>query len=259
MNATASEPNLQLNPETRRADFLAYYDAEAADRARRPVPPWRTAAQQEFLVRLAEERWRTVLEVGCGPGRDGEAIAAAGLAYTGVDLSPGMVEVARAAGLDAHVASATDLPFDDHTFDAVWSMSTLMHLDDAELEAALSEIVRVLVPGGLFAVGMWGAAELTVGALADPATESAAEPSKVYGPPRYFHRRTDTMVRERLGEHGEVESWWTRPSSPGSSHRYQYAVVRTSSSATQIHVPSIDGGSHRPTAEVLDELRKERL
>ena len=121
------------------------------------------------------------------------------------------------------VWSATDLPFDDDIFDAVWSMSTLMHFDDAELAAALSEIVRVLVPGGLFAVGMWGAAELTVGTLAEP----AAEPDKTYGPPRYFHRRTDAMVRERLGAHGEVESWWTRPSSPGSSHRYQYAVVRT--------------------------------
>jgi SAM-dependent methyltransferase len=219
--ANATEP--PSDPEARRADFLAYYDAEAADRARRPVPPWRVAAQQEFLARLAEERWRTVLEVGCGPGRDGEAITAAGFAYTGVDLSPGMVEIARAAGLDAHVASATDLPFGDDTFDAVWSMSTLMHLDDAELEAALSEIVRVLVPGGLFAVGMWGAAELTVGTL--------AESDEPYGPPRYFHRRTDTMVRERLGEHGEVESWWTRPSSPGSSHRYQYAVVRTAGPA----------------------------
>jgi SAM-dependent methyltransferase len=223
--ANATEP--PSDQEVRRADFLAYYDAEAADRARRPVPPWRVAAQQEFLARLAEERWRTVLEVGCGPGRDGEAIAAAGFAYTGVDLSPGMVEVARAAGRDTHVASATDLPFGDHTFDAVWSMSTLMHLDDAELEAALSEIVRVLVPGGLFAVGMWGSAELTVGTLAGP----AAGPGKDYGPPRYFHRRTDTTVRERLGEHGEIESWWTRPSSPGSSHRYQYAVVRTAGPA----------------------------
>lgn len=231
MTSTANTTEPPSDQEARRADFLAYYDAEAADRARRPVPPWRTAAQQEFLARLAEERWRTVLEVGCGPGRDGEAIAAAGLAYTGVDLSPGMVEVAQAAGLDAHVASATDLPFGDHTFDAVWSMSTLMHLDDAELEAALSEIVRVLVPGGLFAVGMWGAAELTVGTLAGPAAEPAAGPSKAYGPPRYFHRRTDTMVRECLCQHGEIESWWTRPSSPGSSHRYQYAVVRTSGPA----------------------------
>jgi SAM-dependent methyltransferase len=227
VTSTANPTEPSSDQEARRADFRAYYDAEATDRARRPVPSWRTAAQQEFLARLAEERWRTVLEVGCGPGRDGEAIAAAGLAYTGVDLSPGMVEVARSAGLDAHVASATDLPFGDHAFDAVWSMSTLMHLDDAELAAALSEIVRVLVPGGLFAVGMWGAAELTVGKLAGP----AAEPGKAYGPPRYFHRRTDTMVRERLGEHGEIESWWTRPSSPGSSHRYQYAVVRTSSPA----------------------------
>lgn len=231
MTSTANATEPPSDQEARRADFLAYYDAEAADRARRPIPPWRVAAQREFLARLAEERRRTVLEVGCGPGRDGEAIAAAGLAYTGVDLSHGMVEVARAAGLDAHVASATDLPFGDHAFDAVWSMSTLMHLDDAELEAALSEIVRVLVPGGLFAVGMWGAAELTVGTLDEPVAAPGAEPGKTYGPPRYFHRRTDAMVRERLGEHGEIESWWTRPSSPDSSHRYQYAVVRTSSPA----------------------------
>ncbi|MFD2796015.1 class I SAM-dependent methyltransferase [Promicromonospora vindobonensis] len=219
MTSTTNAPDPQADQDARRADFLAYYDAEAADRARRPIPPWRTAAQEEFLALLADERRRTVLEIGCGPGLDGEAIVAAGFEYTGTDLSPGMVEMARAAGLDARVASATALPFDDHAFDAAWSMSTLMHLDDAELDAALTEITRVLVPGGLFAVGMWGAQELTVGTL--------SEPDQDYGPPRYFHRRTDPMVHERLGERGEVESWWTRPSSPGSSHRYQYAVVRT--------------------------------
>jgi SAM-dependent methyltransferase len=219
VTSTANAPDPPADREERRANFLAYYDAEAADRALRPIPPWRTDARTQFLARLADEQWRSVLEVGCGPGRDGVAITAAGFRYTGTDLSPGMVGAARAAGLEAHVASATDLPFDDDTFDAAWSMSTLMHLDDSELEAALSEITRVLVPGGLFAVGMWGASELTVGPM--------AEPDQDYGPPRYFHRRTDTMVRERLDGHGEVESWWTRPSRAGSSHRYQYAVVRT--------------------------------
>jgi SAM-dependent methyltransferase len=134
-----------------------------------------------------------------------------------------MVEVARATGLDARVASATDLPFGDRSFDAAWSMSTLMHLDDAELDRALSEVARVLVPGGLFAVGMWGAQELTIGHL--------AEPGQTYGPPRYFHRRTDAMVRERLGEHGSIEVWWTRPTRPDSTHQYQYAVLRTPSSS----------------------------
>ncbi|MFD2025372.1 class I SAM-dependent methyltransferase [Promicromonospora aerolata] len=219
MTSTTDVPDPQADREVRHANFRAYYDAEAADRAHRPIPPWRTAAQEEFLVLLATERRRTVLEIGCGPGIDGAAIEAAGFEYTGTDLSPGMVEVARAAGLDARVASATELPFGDDAFDAAWSMSTLMHLDDAELDAALGEITRVLVPGGLFAVGMWGAQELTVGPL--------AAPDEGYGPPRYFHRRTDQTVHERLGEHGTVESWWTRPSRPGSSHRYQYAVVRT--------------------------------
>jgi SAM-dependent methyltransferase len=219
VNTTPNEPDQRVDPETRRANFLAYYDAESADRAERPVPEWRRTAQGKFLARLTDERRRTVLEIGCGPGRDGEAIAAAGFEYTGTDLSPGMVEVARATGLDARVASATDLPFDDHSFDAAWSMSTLMHLDDAELDRALSEVARVLVPGGLFAVGMWGARELTVGHL--------AEPGQVYGPPRYFHRRTDAMVRERLGEHGTIEVWWTRQTRPDSTHHYQYAVLRT--------------------------------
>lgn len=219
VTSTTDEPDPQATQETRRANLLAYYDAESADRARRSIPDWRTAAQRKYLARLTAERRRTVLEIGCGPGRDGQVIAAAGFEYTGTDLSPGMVEVARTAGLDATVASATDLPFADHSFDAAWSMSTLMHLDDTELDQALAEVTRVLVPGGLFAVGMWGAAELTVGHL--------AEPGQDYGPPRYFHRRTDAVVRERLGERGDIETWWTRPSGPGSSHRYQYAVVRS--------------------------------
>jgi SAM-dependent methyltransferase len=219
VNPTTDEPDPQVDQETRRANFVTYYDAESADRADRPIAEWRTAARQEFLARLADERRCTVLEVGCGPGTDGRAITAAGFTYAGADLSPGMVAVARATGLDVQVASATDLPLDDHAFDAAWSMSTLMHLDDAELDRALNEIARVLVPGGLFAIGVWGARELTVG--------HAAELGQDYGPPRYFHRRTDADVRERLGAHGTIESWWTRPSGPGSSLHYQYAVVRT--------------------------------
>jgi len=222
VNPTTNGPNPQIDPETRRANFVTYYNAESADRSLRPVPEWRTAAQAEFLAQLADERRRTVLEVGCGPGRDGAAIAAARFGYTGTDLSPGMVEVARATGLDAQVASATDLPFDDDSFDAAWSMSMLMHLDDAELDLALAQISRVLVPGALFAAGMWGASELTV--------EHLSAPGEGYGPPRYFHRRTDAAVRERLGRHGDIETWWTRPSKPGSSHHYQYAVIRTFSS-----------------------------
>jgi hypothetical protein len=66
---------------------------------------------------------------------------------------------------------------------------------------------------------MWGASELTV--------EHLAGAGQDYGPPRYFHRRTDAMVRERLTRHGEIETWWTRQVTPGSSHHYQYAVLRT--------------------------------
>ncbi|WP_410793915.1 methyltransferase domain-containing protein [Kribbella sp. C-35] len=51
-------------------------------------------------------------------------MAAAGFTHTGVDLSPASVDACRELSLHAEVASILDLPFEDATFDAGWTMST---------------------------------------------------------------------------------------------------------------------------------------
>jgi SAM-dependent methyltransferase len=96
----------------------------------------------------------SVLEVGCGAGHDGRLIRA-GLAYTGVDLSA--VGVGLCAGLSLHAvqASAINLPFRNRSFDAGWTMSTLMHLPGNDINVALNELGRVIRPGGLLEVGVW--------------------------------------------------------------------------------------------------------
>src|SRR5580692_11574286 len=58
-------------------------------------------------------RGREVLEVGCGTGLLLRRIEGFARSARGVDLSPGMLERARARGLSVTEASATDLPFPD--------------------------------------------------------------------------------------------------------------------------------------------------
>jgi SAM-dependent methyltransferase len=102
----------------------------------------------ETLVQLLVDRApRRLLEVGCGTGK-----LAARLNETldcdlrAVDLSPRMVELARADGVNAQVADVQELPFGDSEFDVVIAAWVLFHVPD--LHRGLSQIVRVLRPGG---------------------------------------------------------------------------------------------------------------
>lgn len=95
-----------------------------------------------------------VLDVGCGTGYLGLGLAHAGQVAELhlADLSPGMLgrarENAASLGVDASLvrATAADLPFADHTFDAVVTRGVLHHLHD--VPAALREWRRVVRPGG---------------------------------------------------------------------------------------------------------------
>ncbi len=114
------------------------------------------------ISRRAKRRRRTplrILDVGCGTGRTLGQIAAAvpGQQYYGVDLSPFYVEGAR-----EHLASvpevtlvadnAEHLPFRDAHFDAVTSVFLFHELPRRSRRQVLSEISRVLRPGGVLAV-----------------------------------------------------------------------------------------------------------
>jgi SAM-dependent methyltransferase len=95
-----------------------------------------------------------VLEVGCGDGniwRENLQRIPPGWRLTLTDFSTGMVEAARSVLGDRAeyaVADVQDLPFPDASFDAVIANHMLFHVDDRPL--ALSELARVLRPGGAF-------------------------------------------------------------------------------------------------------------
>ncbi|HEX8222081.1 MAG TPA: class I SAM-dependent methyltransferase [Chloroflexia bacterium] len=104
-----------------------------------------------------------ILEVGCGPGTlwvENLARVPEGWDVTLTDLSPGMVEEARAnlqgtkRGFSFRQADAMSLPYPDASFDAVLAMYMLYHVPDRN--KALAEMSRVLRPDGTLYVATLG-------------------------------------------------------------------------------------------------------
>lgn len=187
--------------------LCAYYSKQVAERATRPLGVKRKTHLDEFIALCSEKRLRSVVEVGCGVGRDGKAMASSGLVYKGVDLTPAAVAMCRDIDLDVDVASAVALPFADNAFDAGWCMSTLMHLRGDDIGTALTELRRVIRVGGVLEVGVWGA---------DEHREWTDEHD------RYFQSRTDADLREILSAVGTVTAFETWDRFHDGGH-YQWA------------------------------------
>lgn len=106
------------------------------------------------FAKFHEGRDKDVLEVGVGMGADHkEWAASAPRALTGIDLTPAGIEhtAKRLAvyGLESglRVGDAEKLPFDDNSFDIVYSWGVLHHTPDTP--GAINEVHRVLRPGGI--------------------------------------------------------------------------------------------------------------
>jgi ubiquinone/menaquinone biosynthesis C-methylase UbiE len=90
-----------------------------------------------------------VLEIGCGTGTDLLQFAKHGALATGIDLTTKHVELARRRVGDlavVHEADARHLPFENGSFDYIYSHGVLHHCD--EPEEVVREMFRVLRPGG---------------------------------------------------------------------------------------------------------------
>lgn len=93
-----------------------------------------------------------LLEIGCSMGNDTIQFARRGLQVTGIDITDAAIDLIKKRfalyGMsgDFRVADAEHLPFDDNTFDVVYSFGVLHHTPDTA--GAIEEARRVLKPGG---------------------------------------------------------------------------------------------------------------
>jgi ubiquinone/menaquinone biosynthesis C-methylase UbiE len=124
-----------------------YYDTFSEVYDKRRTDPYHSlidSLEVELIGRYG--RNKRVLECGCGTGLVLQKVSKFASETIGVDLSEGMLSVARRRGLCVTKGGVTDLPFPDASFDVVYSVKVLAHVPD--IRKALSEMVRVTAPGG---------------------------------------------------------------------------------------------------------------
>lgn len=145
-------------PDSLRND-LRIYDAVAAQwwsdeirwvRTLKNLVPGRLA----WMDRQIDWTGKQVLDLGCAGGFMAEALDDRGARVTGIDPAAAAIAAARAHAelggrqIRYEVGVGEELPYAEHSFDAVVCVDVLEHVRD--LQQVIHEIARVLRPGGLF-------------------------------------------------------------------------------------------------------------
>lgn len=135
------------------ASAAGFWDPQGAFRPLHLLNPVRA----QFISARVPLPGRRVLDVGCGGGLLAEALSRAGARLTGIDLAPGMIEVARlhaaqeGLAIDYRVAAAEELAREQpQAFDAVTCLEMLEHVPDPA--ATVASLAALLRPGGALIV-----------------------------------------------------------------------------------------------------------
>ena len=91
----------------------------------------------------------TILDFGCGPGRDLVAFGALGHVAIGLEGSSQFVAMAREQGLEILEQNFLSLDLPDNRFDGVFANASLFHIPSQELPRVLRELQATLKPGGV--------------------------------------------------------------------------------------------------------------
>ncbi|MEU2131326.1 class I SAM-dependent methyltransferase [Streptomyces sp. NPDC018352] len=188
------------------ADTRSSYDTVAvsyADQLREAIAgePYLRAALALFADMVHAAGGGPVADVGCGPGHVTAHLHELGVDAFGIDLSPGMIDVARSdhPGLRFEVGTMTDLPLADASVTALLAFWSLIHVPDDEIPAVLGHFRRVVRPGGPLLLGFH------VG------DESRLKTQGYGGHPMHVHvhRRQPARVTDWLRDAGfTVEAEW---------------------------------------------------
>ena len=156
--------------------------------------PYLRSALALFAELASENGAGPVADVGCGPGHVTAHLSGLGLDVFGIDLSPGMIDVARREHptLRFEVGSMTDLSLADASLAGLLAFWSLIHIPDHELNVVFEHFHRVLRPRAPLLVGFH------VGDTARLKTEGyGGHPMKVW-----VHRRRPEQLAASLREAG---------------------------------------------------------
>lgn len=126
---------------------IQYYEHHADEYVRETLDVDMQSLHTPFLELIPSGG--TILDAGCGSGRDSRAFKDRGFAVTAIDASKGMADRASQL-LDQPVAVVRlqDLSFTSE-FDGIWACASLLHVPRQELNDVVFRMIRALKPNGV--------------------------------------------------------------------------------------------------------------
>lgn len=181
------------------SDTRTSYDTVAVSYARLvrdllAEAPYERAALASFAELVLAAGGGPVADVGCGTGRITAHLHTLGVDAFGIDLSPGMIDVARRdhPELRFEVGSMTDLHLADGSVAGLVAWYSLIHIPDDQIGVVFAHFRRVVRPGGPLLLGFHVGDETTL------KTEGyGGHPMNVR-----VHRRQPSQVAAWLRQHG---------------------------------------------------------
>jgi SAM-dependent methyltransferase len=180
--------------------------------------PWDRAVLAVFAELVRTGSRGLVADVGCGTGWTTGHLHGLGVDVFGVDLSPGMLAVARRShpGMRFEVGSMLALDLDDGVLGGLVASYSTIHVPDEGLPGVLAEFARVLAPGGHVLLAF------QVGDGALHMTEALGHTVELT-----FHRRWPDEMAELLAQAGlPVRARMLREPEEGERTAQAYLVAR---------------------------------
>jgi SAM-dependent methyltransferase len=191
------------------------YNNYAIKRDNSEIEPWKIWERKQFLYRLYQEDFKTLLEIGSGPGKDSLFFHHNSFLVTTVDFSNEMVRLCKEKGLpDVHCMDFRYLDFPENRFDAVYALNYLLHVSKAEMDSVILVIHRVMKPNGLFFYGVYGGWDW----------EGIWE-DDTYEPKRFFNFYTDEDIQKLFQKYFILEDFHTIDMGEGKPH-FQSMTLR---------------------------------
>jgi len=94
----------------------------------------------------------SILDLGCGSGRDSKIFADKGYKVVGIDLSKNMIKAAKklVKNADFKVMGMMKINFKNNSFDGIWANAAFCHISKKAIPKAIKEARRVLKKNGIF-------------------------------------------------------------------------------------------------------------
>ena len=127
---------------------IEYYNKNAKQYVKDTVDASMFEIRRLFLLKLKPEG--TILDLGCGAGRDSKAFLESGYKVVMVDGSKELCQIASEFTGEAAICSSFQEYEPNRFFDGIWACSSLLHLDKKDLRNAIIKYSKHLSEGGQF-------------------------------------------------------------------------------------------------------------